>query len=149
MDLEHVTAFASKDHDVTVSAAERHRLHQALVAQVTHCAFVGEVPQVLGFGRRGRRRPWPASGSLVRSARRCVHAPARARVPRAREVEAASDDVTRVAGALLAIARFVTAGASAATEIARARHRDPVRRVQVRGSHMAAPSRHPRGCAPA
>ena len=34
--LEQVAALARKDHDIAVSAAERHWLHQALVAKVTH-----------------------------------------------------------------------------------------------------------------
>jgi hypothetical protein len=129
--LEHVAALACEDHDVSISAAEGHRFHQPLVAEVPHAPAVGEVTQVLGpddaEGADRSQRPALGAVQLVGA---IAHHHELAFLP-LREVEAAGDDVTRVIGALLAIARLAAARTSSATEARALVIAIPFRKVQV------------------
>jgi hypothetical protein len=129
--LEHVPPFTSEDHDVTVSAAERHRLHQALVAQVTQATFVGDVSQILDPGNaegadRGQR-PTLRSVQFVGS---IPHQDELTFVPLGK-VEAARDRFSRSVGAVLAFARVIVAGTSAATQVRASVITFTIRNVEV------------------
>lgn len=92
-------------------------MYEALVAQVTHSAFVGEVPQVLApddaEGADRSQRPALRSVQLVGA---ISHKDELAFLPLG-QVEAPRDRVSRTVGALLAFARVVVAGTASATQV--------------------------------
>ena len=115
--LEHVATLARDDDDVTVSAAERHWLYQALVAQVTQSAFVREVSQILGADdAKGADRGQRPTLRAVQFVGAVPHQNELTFIPLGK-VEAPRDCVPWSVGAHFALPRIVIAGMSAATEV--------------------------------